>query len=122
MVNHHAHIAWVQPLPFDPANFTFTELSPASTAAGGLHGVMSVGRPGLRTPAIRPASALFAFVGSSPSAPPPLINLAGGGGGTVPMAVFKQLAVGPGVTHTVRECAADAGYSLLFVAFPTLAM
>jgi hypothetical protein len=78
MVNEVAHVAWVQPLPYDPANFSFSALSPAAAAGGatGLRGAISVGKPALATPALRPAASLFGFAGgSSAEEAPPEIDL-----------------------------------------------
>lgn len=52
MANELAHVAWVQPLPYDPANFSYTEFR---ATAGGLRGIASLGKSALRTPALRPA-------------------------------------------------------------------
>ena len=54
MVNKLAHVAWVQTLPYDPANFTYTELSRVSADVG-LRGIVSLGKPALQTPALKPA-------------------------------------------------------------------
>jgi hypothetical protein len=93
MVTEQAHVAWVQPLPYDPANFTYTRLG------GRLHGVLSVGKPSLANPAVRPAAAVFAFVNEAPEVD---------AGGAVPRAVFRSLAVAPGATRTIRVVLAVA--------------
>ena len=53
MVNELAHVAWVQPLPYDPSNFSYTQFG--ASAGTGLRGIASLGKPALRTPALRPA-------------------------------------------------------------------
>jgi hypothetical protein len=53
MVNELAHVAWVQPLPYDPANFSYTLFG--ASAGTGLRGIVSLGKAALRTPALRPA-------------------------------------------------------------------
>lgn len=53
MVNELAHVAWVQPLPYDPANFSYTEF--IASAGVRLRGIASMGKSELRTSARRPA-------------------------------------------------------------------
>ena len=90
-VSEYAHVAWVQSLPYDPANFTFTQLR-----EGGLRGVLSVGKPALRTPSVRPAASLFAIVGEAPEI------VLGASPGAVPVARFDALTVGAQSTRTLR--------------------
>ena len=87
MVHEYAHVAWVQPLPYDPSNFTYTSLG------NGLRGVLSVGKASLTTPSMRPAASLFAFVGEQE----PDIQLA-----EVPRASLQNFTVAPGATRTIK--------------------
>ena len=99
MVTEYAHVSWVLPLPYDPANFTYTELS------NGLHGVLSVGRESWRTPSTRPAAAAITITvegGEGPDIYLPSSTDA------VPRAVFHKLTVPPGGTRTIRVVMAVA--------------
>ena len=106
MINEYAHLSWVLDLPYDPANFTYTETE------GGLPGVLSVGQESLRTPSMRPAAAQYSFVGSGDAAdandsdassaacgggPKPEIVLGSG----VPRALLRNFAIPPGETTTI---------------------
>jgi len=89
MVTEYAHVAWVQSLPFDPRNFTYTQ----QTVVAASRGVLSVGKSFLHTDTTRPAASLIAFVGEAPA-----FDL----GSAIPTATFKQLAVAPKSTRTIR--------------------
>jgi hypothetical protein len=97
MVNELAHVAWVQRLPFDPSNYTFTKLG------GGLHGVLSVGKAALATASTRPAASLFAFprVGEDEDAPEITLPL-GSTSSSVPRALFRRFTVLPRASRTIK--------------------
>ena len=103
MVHEYAHVSWVLPVPFDPANFKYAKTG-CGTSGGGICGVMAVGNAP-PTPSIRPAASVIAFVDDMPEIDLPARDVG------VPRALFRQLLVAPGVTRTLRVVMAVANTS-----------
>ena len=91
MVREYSHIAWVQSLPYNPHNFTYTPV--ANISASTLTGVMSVGNGGLVTGRgqSRPATSLYAFVGGDGGAQPDAIMV--NSSSNIPIATFTGFTV-----------------------------
>tara|TARA_B110000208_G_C11778562_1_gene432975 strand:+ start:128 stop:2587 length:2460 start_codon:yes stop_codon:yes gene_type:complete len=75
MVREYSHVAWVQNLPYNPHNFTYTVINGVvgTSTLSSLHGIVSVGKGDVTTPSphgqSRPAASIFAIVddGAGPS-------------------------------------------------------
>lgn len=119
MVNEFAHVAWVLELPYDPANFTYTELGGdpghqsqglggAALAGSGLRGVQSVGKPELNTASMLAAAAVFAFADEDPAfALPPAAGATSG----IPRAMLNKLTIPAGSNRLVRAAMTIASQS-----------
>lgn len=94
MVLEFAHVAWVNQLPYNPANFSYSAYSSNATTGVGLTGVMSMGDQSWTSEQIRPAASLFAFVEESPT-----IKLSDR---ALPRALFHGLQIGGGDTRTIQ--------------------